>query len=124
VVCAPFPSVYGEKGGALFIIAERAGASRFKKQTPFSPFKKSEGEKGVEFSDTVLKLQWGCQLRWRLRCLTTEGKGHENKCCQISGVFGLSPRHVRGAEPAGSATRAGRSEVRFLCARIQGDELH
>jgi hypothetical protein len=102
------------------IIAERAGASRLKKQTPFSPFKKSEGEKGVQSTNTVLRVQRGCQLCWRLRCLPVRENEHENEYQRSQRGFG-SARCVwsDGRKPERTHT-----EGRSLCARIQGDELH
>lgn len=114
------PSVYAKKGGVVSIIAERAGASRLNEQTPFSPFTESEGEKGVQFTNRVLRVQGGCQLCWRLRCLTIEENGNVSESQQFQRVYG--PARCVWSE-AFTPSRQ-RPEGRPLCARIQGDELH
>jgi hypothetical protein len=120
VVFASSPSVYAKKGGAVFIITERADASRLKKQTPFSPFKKSEGEKGMQFTNRVLRVQRGCRLCWRLRCLTIKEKDDVKRSQRFQGAFGPA----RCVWSDGRKAERAHSEGRPLCARIQGDELH
>ena len=114
------PSVYEKKGGAVFIIAERTGASRLKKQTLFSPFTKSEGEKGVQFMNKVLRVQWGYQLCWWFHCLTVKENGHDSESQKNKGAF----RPTRCVWSKGRKPTRTRAEGRPLCARIQGDELH